>query len=348
MNGLAVCAALFLLLFAVAAPDAPWDSKPAWLSDDPYFVPVDMSLADDGFHDGWPVHAETWYFEALFDGGSNMSMVFIVSLLSLPDGCTGVAMAGLHLYQDGRLAALERVMTTSYTAASDRPRITLQGETVIEGTVNEAGNLCYRIDFQRNDSGVALQFVNQTQGWMGDLGRGWWLAVPELGVTGTVTVDGATAAVTGTGYHDHNVFSLLSPLLEQGYLDGKMTAEHFSLVWGHIMESRTRTHSFAVVSEHGDYLALGPDAVDISFSSYVWDNGSRIPTVCTIIVHDEADGLAGRIWMNATAVHHIRLPLLRYWRLHVDVEGWLSSPSHHAAIGEQGMMEYMRYPEKTA
>ena len=160
---------------------------------------------------------------------------------------------------------------------------------------------------------------------------------------GTMTIDGQSHAVTGTGYHDHNIFSLLNPLLEHGYLDGKMTSKQFSLVWGYILESRLKTHSFAIVSEDGGYLGLGPDAVDISFSSYTLDNRTCIPTKCTIHIDDPAHDISATIWMNATAMHHIQLPLLNYWRYHVEVTGWLRSPSHHEVLDGQGMMEYMLY-----
>ncbi|MGC9307606.1 MAG: hypothetical protein ACP5FL_02380 [Thermoplasmatota archaeon] len=349
MKGLVVLLALLLLVPAVAVPDASMQTEQSvqqfWMppgdeSADPYFMPGDMSLEDDGFHEERGLHAETWYYEALFDG---RSMVFIVSVLSLPDGRTGMAMAGLYLYRQGQLIATERHTTASFTAALNRPYITLDDTPVIEGDLDQEGDLVYDVSFTRNGIGVELRFVNQSKGWMGDMGRGWWLAVPELQVTGTMTLDGRSHAVTGTGYHDHNVFSLLNPLLERGYLDGKMTAVQFSLVWGHILESRLKTHSFAIVSEDGGYLGLGPDAVDISFASYTWDNGTRIPTTCTITIDDPTHGITGTIWMNATAMHHIRLPLLRYWRYHVEVTGWLQSPSHHEVLDERGMMEYMLY-----
>ncbi|MBS3772961.1 MAG: hypothetical protein KGY55_02030 [Candidatus Thermoplasmatota archaeon] len=348
MKDVAVLLAFVLLLPAVALPydmGQPASSmacpRPAWTGTDPYFVPGDMTLADDGFHEERMLHVETWYYEALFDG--SQSMVFIVTVLSRSDGHTGMAMAGLYLYRHGRLVAAERLITASFTASFDRPSVMLRDQHMVDGYLGREGHLVYDLLFEHNGTGIALHCVNQTRGWMGDMGRGWWLAVPELQITGIVTMDGQSHTVTGTGYHDHNVFSLLNPLLEHGYLDGKMTSEHFSLVWGHILERRTRAHSFAVVSENGDYHPLGPDDVDLTFSSYVWDNGSRIPTVCTLIIHDVEHDITGTIWMNATTMHHIRLPLLRYWRYHVRVTGWLSSPTHHEAIDARGMMEYMRY-----
>ncbi|MFO8133805.1 MAG: hypothetical protein R6U10_07760 [Thermoplasmatota archaeon] len=348
MKGMAVLLALVLLSPAVALPydmehpaSSTPSSRPLRTGADPYFVPRDMTLADDGFHRERPLHAETWYYEALLDG--NRSMVFIVTVLSRPDGHTGLAMAGLYHYRQGQLVATERHATARFKAAFDRPHITLDDVPVVDGRLDAHGRLVYTVAFEHNGTGIALRFVNQTRGWMGDMGRGWWLAVPELQVTGAVTLDGRSHRVTGTGYHDHNVFSLLNPLLEHGYLDGKMISEHFSLVWGYIMERRTLAHSLAVASEHGDYHPIDSDALGLTFSAHIWDNGSRIPTICTISIHDREHGIRGKIWMNATAVHHIRLPLLRYWRYHVRVTGWLSSPTHHEAIDTRGMMEYMRY-----
>lgn len=351
MKGMVVLLALMVLLPAVAAPrtllrldkseEPLMGNQPARAGPDPYFMPENMTLEDDGFHEERWLHAETWYYEGLLDG--NLSVVFIVTLLSLPDGRTGMALAGLYLYRQGRLVVREWLATPSFAASLDGPHITLDGTPVIDGYVNEEGDLVYDVGFEQNGISMALTFVNRTRGWMGDLGRGWWLAVPELQVTGAIILGDSTYAVRGTGYHDHNVFSLLNPLLERGYLDGKMASDSFSLVWGYIMESCRRTHRFAVLSEGGGYLGMGPEDIDISFSSYVYDNGSRIPTACTISIHDEAHHLAGELRMAATAMHHIRLPLLRYWRYHVEVTGWLHHPSRDETINERGIMEYMLY-----
>lgn len=307
--------------------------------DDPYFVPRDMTLEDDGFGAGLPVHLETWYFEALLD--HHQSVVFIVTVVAGGAGERGLCLTGLYVYEEGEILAAERVATTSFQVSARWPRLIVENRRVCDAYVTPQGDMAYRISFSLPDWGLSLTMVNQSRGWQGEMGRGWWLAVPVLAVNGTLTVAGKEVEVRGTGYHDHNRFSLLTPLVEYGYMDGKVVSNGVSLVWGYIMHTPWKASAFAIISQRGDYRPLYPPRLQMEFDRYVVDHGWRIPTACRLQYADEEVRMA--VNMTATQFHHIRLPGLRYWRYHVETEGYLACSSGRLVIEERGMMERMQY-----
>jgi len=306
---------------------------------DPYFIPKDMALDDDGFGAGLPLHVETWYYEALFS--NNWSTVFIVTVLAGGSGYRGLALMGLYFYNNGLLIAAERIATRSIMLSALGPDCLINDQQVVTADTTSEGKLRYEIAVQIKDYRLELIMINQTKGWQGNMGLGWWLAVPQLAVWGNLTVDGEEIRVTGTGYHDHNRFAIATPLIEYGYMDGKMAGDGFSLVWGNIMQTPSSANPFAIYSEGGNYHALYPPVLNLTFDGYVYDHGKYIPTICRLQTSD--DVLAMSVNMTASAHHHIRLPGMRYWRYHVNVEGHIYSPLQKLIVDERGMMERMQY-----
>jgi len=336
-----LCVLCIFLLALVPLPktvSSEWRSGDG-ISNDPYFVPKDMALCDDGFGDGLFLHVETWYYEALFS--NNWSAVFIVTVLAGGSGDRGLALVGLYFYEHGILIATERFATRSFMLSSLGPDCTINNQQVVTADTTSEGKLQYKIAIQVNDYRLELIMINQTKGWQGDMGLGWWLAVPRLAVQGNLTVDGEDIKVTGTGYHDHNRFAIATPLIEYGYMDGKMAGNGFSLVWGDIMQTPSRTNSFAIYSEGGNYRAVYPPALNLTFDGYIYDKGQYIPTICRLQFSD--DLLAMSVNMTAIAQHNIRLPGMSYWRYHVNVEGHIYSSLQELIVTERGMMERMQY-----
>jgi len=66
------------------------------------------------------LHAETWYFEGMFNNG--YSMVFIITLFS-SDGNTGIALEGLYIYREGHLEITERKSSFSFDASDEIPLV---------------------------------------------------------------------------------------------------------------------------------------------------------------------------------------------------------------------------------
>ena len=301
------------------------------------FTPENISLDDDAFHADMPLHTETWYFECM---SGNFSIVFITTVLS-QDGNRGAAMAGLYIYRDGHMEVMERMPSFSFSASDKMPLVQISGSTVIRGFM-EGGHMIYNVSFEANGRGISLQFVNDTEGWQGAAGMGWWLAVPGFHVSGIMKIDGKQIIVDGTGYHDHNVFSLSTPAAERGYMDGKILRGRFSIVWGYLMHNILDADSFVILSEDGSYTAVSPDSTEMKFSSYTYDMG-WIPTEVFISINDSKNGIFANLHITTLDFHHIRLPFLRYWRYHVRVEGEVITPSHREKIDETDIMERMIY-----
>lgn len=304
------------------------------------FAPENMSIEDDAFHSKLPLHAETWYFEGIFNNG--YSMVFIITLFS-SDGNTGLALEGLYIYREGHLEITEKKSSFSFNASDEKPLIKISGSTVMEGAADRNGNLFYNISFEAGENGVELYFINQTRGWQGEMGAGWWLAVPELHVTGKMRLNGNEISVEGKGYHDHNIFSLLTPLTERGYLDGKILHGSISIVWGYIMHSIWDADAFAILSENGNYTVISPGSMKIKFSSYIYDHGRKIPTEVFISINDNKNAIFAELHITSIDFHIIRLPFIHYWRYHVRVEGKIRTEEGDKDIDEIDIMEQMLY-----
>jgi hypothetical protein len=306
---------------------------------EPYFIPKDMTLGDDGFGADLPLHLETWYYEAIFS--NNWSAVLIITVLAGGMCQQGLALVGLYCYNQGLLITAERTVTREFTVSVAGPECTINNHQIITANTMANGLIRYQIAAQMNKCQLNIIMINQTRGWQGDMGKGWWLAVPRLAVEGILVVGEQEMAVTGTGYHDHNRFALVTPIMEYGYMDGKMSGHDFSLVWGYIMHSSCTASSFMIYSEDGAYRALYPPLLNIELDDYVYDHGQNIPTICRLQFSDNE--LTISMTMRGVTFHHIRLPGLRYWRYHVDVKGYLDTPLHKITINEQGMMERMQY-----
>ena len=304
-----------------------------------FFIPENITLCDDAFH-GIPLHPETWYAEAFFN--NSYSIVFIITIFSTYRG--GMALTGLYLYLNGSLECEERTWTLypNYEYARDRPMVSIQGETLLEGWQDENGQIIYRINFENNKYGIHLTLRNETQGWQGKMGRGWWLAIPELEVKGILTLGDKHLSVTGKGYHDHNIFDLRSPLEEQGYSDGKFQCHNLSLVWGKILHKPWDTDVLAIVSNTGSFMSIPQETLTIRETAHIYDHGYNIPTEISIIIR-QGEKINVSLIMAADNFHHIRLPFLHYWRYHVHVSGMIILEGKEHTIDNQGIMEFMRY-----
>lgn len=306
---------------------------------DEFFTPEDITLEDDAFH-VFPIHVEDWYYEAFFN--NNYSIVLIVTILS--NGAMGIALTGFYIYNNGHLEYTDRIVTLSpfFSVSEKKPLIKIFGEEIINGDIDEMGNLCYAISFEKDGYGLSLTFINETKGWKGKMGRGWWLAVPRGKVEGNLILGGEVVDVTGRGYHDHNIFLLSTPLLERGYIDGKLLDDSFSIVWGNIFHTRWHNDTFAIISNDGRYFSIPQEKIVLREDSYTYDHGRFIPTE-VYFSFNISDEIRGFLHMKAEDFHHIRLPFLRYWRYHVIVEGKVKIGKDEKEIKNRDMMELMTY-----
>lgn len=304
-----------------------------------FFIPGNITLGDDAFH-GEAFHPETWYAEAFFN--NSYSMVFIVTIFPTYRG--GMALTGFYLYRNGILEYEERTWTLSpnYESSQDTPLVSIKGEMLLEGWLGENGQITYRLRFEKNKHGIHLIMRNETRGWQGKMGKGWWLAIPELKVEGVLILGDEHLPVEGKGYHDHNIFDLRSPLMEQGYSDGKFQCQNLSLVWGKILHKPGDTDVLAIVSNNGSFMPVPQETLTIHETAKIFDHGYHIPTKVSIII-SLGEKINVSLIMAADNFHHIRLPFLHYWRYHVHVSGKVILEGNEHTIETVGIMEFMRY-----
>lgn len=316
--------------------DVPLDDDLAII--DKFFVPENITLEDDAFH-VYPMHVETWYYECFFN--NDYSMVFIVTVLS--NGKIGLALTGLYIYRNGHLEYVGRVVTPSpfFSVSTEKPLIKISGKEIINGYIDETGNISYIISFKNDGYGIFLSFVNETRGWKGRMSKGWWLAVPKCKVRGNITIKNDVMEVEGEGYHDHNIFPLYTPLIERGYIDGKLLGNSFSIVWGKIYHNRWNNDTFAVISKNGKYISIPQEDISIKEKSFIYSHGRFIPTEVNFSFN--ISDVKGFLNMRAKDFHHIRLPFLWYWRYHVITTGRIRIGENEIMINEMEMMELMIY-----
>ncbi|KAA0001664.1 MAG: hypothetical protein FE048_05085 [Thermoplasmata archaeon] len=336
-----VVAIVLLLLFPLLPAEkmnVPLEKNVPTIVDE-FFTPENITLKDDAFH-VFPLHVETWYYEAFFN--NNYSMVFITTVLS--NGKIGLTLTGFYIYRNGHLEYKDRVITPSpfFFVSTEKPLIKIFGKEIINGDIDVEGNLFYIISFKKNGYGISLTFINETKGWKGNMSRGWWLAVPQCKVMGNLIIKDEIIRVEGEGYHDHNIFPLFTPLVERGYIDGKLIQGSFSIVWGKIFHTRWHNDTFAVISKKGKYISIPQKDITIKEYSYIYDHGRFIPTKVNFSFNTSNE-MEGFLHMKAEDFHHIRLPFLWYWRYHVIVKGRVKIGKDEMEINKREMMELMIY-----
>ena len=257
----------------------------------------DMSIEDDAFHDELPFHIETWYFEAI---SGNESMVFMITLIGKM-----AAMIGIQFYEKGMPLYDGRKIYFSFNASNKIPYIAINGKEIMKCVEN--GKLFYKISYSSENISFNLFFQNRTIGWKSKK----WIAIPNMKANGSILFQGMEYKMNGKGYHDHNIFYIWQPFVERGYMDGKVILENVSLFWARLMRNAFIHEDFVIYS-NSSYHVLN---ATIKFKSYKINNGHLIPTSFKI----HGDGI--NLTINATAIHFISLPFIKYWRYHVYSKG---------------------------
>jgi hypothetical protein len=139
---------------------------------------------------------EWWYFDGQTDDGTAFQIHFQAPAADYIDPRPSVM---IHLKRpDGTIAAGEAFVPMDQYRASTRTCDVTIGENTVTGDLQT-----YRLHIAAGDLAADLIYHSQTPAWA-PKARGWFVAVPYGTFQGTVTYDGKTIEVSGTGYHDHN------------------------------------------------------------------------------------------------------------------------------------------------
>ncbi|HVQ01049.1 MAG TPA: hypothetical protein VMT57_06000, partial [Candidatus Thermoplasmatota archaeon] len=162
-----------------------------------------ICLQDDAVHAPKMFgNVETWYFDAIFDNGYSMACVVNVMRFLR----TGLVLSGVFLYKDTNLIKWVRARTllNHFQGSQERPQIILRGKTVIDTEPSQnPKKWTYHVALGDAQDKVDLHLTKNREGWRGTHVIGDWLVAPRLDVKGTLTIEGTTVNVIGSGYHDH-------------------------------------------------------------------------------------------------------------------------------------------------
>jgi len=312
----------------------------------PMFSPLqDVALRDDAFHGrGIRPYAEWWYFDAELDQGYSLTLgVKVFNIL----GRGGVNIR-VDLYHEG-LLILESQQTSpmkQFYTSTTIPMVAIGRQEIFYGSHNPvSGHYEYNLSYATGQSALSLHFVGCTQGWKRQQKAGDWWAVmlPRATVTGTLTMNGTTIEVSGTGYHDHTWGVHPRVALNYGWFWGTFSSANYSATWAMTFPIRLARRPMMVVSEKdGGYFDIPPQSIWFSAKQLRLDHLRLIPmflNTATMI-----DKVFLSVNMRVESVDHARLlGVIEYWRYHVNCSGWIMMHGQMEIVEGVFIAEYLRF-----
>lgn len=170
-----------------------------------------IQIAEDGMRtDGGAGTFEWWYFDGHLKDGAKLVIVFFTKPMTEQDGPLNPFVT-IHLdYPDGR--RIERSLQArpeDFRASKEQCDVRI-GPHYFRGDLKN-----YEIKAEIEDVRVDLKLESQVEPFRPATGHflfgtdedryfAWLAAVPRGKISGSLTIDGETRTLTGSGYHDHN------------------------------------------------------------------------------------------------------------------------------------------------
>jgi CrtC N-terminal lipocalin domain len=252
---------------------------------------------EDGFRTdpGGPGTFEWWYFDAVLEDGSTLVINFMVKDIRGGGGISQPARPVVTFEldrPDGVHVERQFHADSDFAFAADRCDVRVGANTF-------AGDLhAYRIRIDIDGVAADVTLTGEVPAWRPETGHivfgedephlfAWLPSVPQGSVTATLTVDGETRTLSGTGYHDHNWGDTDMPrLIHHWYwaraqagdycvIASNITAEHryglaempiFLLARdGKILADDSRIVRFRAADEHPDPVTGKPVAFTTTY-----------------------------------------------------------------------------------
>jgi hypothetical protein len=216
-------------------------------------VKGDVAAWEDGFRTrpGGPGTFEWWYFDAVLDDGSTLVINFMVKDIRGAGGITQPPKPVVTFELD-RLDGthVERALHAhdDFAFASDRCDVRV-GSNTFEGDLHT-----YRIHLDIEGVTADVTLTGQVSSWRPETGHilfgdhqphlfAWLPSVPQGTVRATLTVDGETRTLTGTGYHDHNWGDAEMPQLIHHWYWARAEAGDYCVIASNITAERKYGHT---------------------------------------------------------------------------------------------------------
>jgi hypothetical protein len=242
-------------------------------------------LKENGQHDATPRGTfEHWYFDARLDDGH-----IVVGFLQTSELITKRPGVELHVYRpDGTRLEIRKPYPKAACRASDERCDVRVGHNFAHVVEDPDGGLPKHVVHLEED-GIRfdLAFQSTVEPWQPGGGRttfgpkdffAWVVPAPRADVTGTVTIEGQTMEVHGTGYHDHNWGIGFMPRIVGRWYWGRIYAEDFTLVYATIglNEKRFGPESWItpLMLAHGEKVVLSTGEVTMDVGRPVFNTAA--------------------------------------------------------------------------
>jgi len=223
------------------------------------------------------------------------------------------------------------------------PHITIKGKQVIhlEEIDDTTQHWTYKLSMGDANNSVNLRCKQTTKSWKGTTFLGKWLVVPHFDIEGAIYIDGKQVNVSGTGYHDHNLYPLYAPFKIQGYHFGKFAINSINITWAQVSKKRQHDELLVVVNTDGKYGLINANNIHFNIDKYMNYKGNLIPKNGSLEI--QSDALKLQTNMEVVNLHHINMPTLNYWRYHLRYTGTLFYKNKSSSFDVVDISEYMRF-----
>ena len=170
--------------------------------------PTQISQKEDALHtNGKFGEYEWWYFDAKLEDGSSLVIVFYSQPVTASNFSYAPSMT-FSLTKDGQHFFDSKGFAYKDCSFSRETCNIKLGESTFEGDLKD-----YKIHYQTERVVADVTLCSSTPSWRPQSGHflfdekdyfAWLPSVPEGEVEVTLTIDGKTQTLKGTGYHDHN------------------------------------------------------------------------------------------------------------------------------------------------
>jgi hypothetical protein len=266
----------------------------------------EIAVWEDGFRTrpGGPGTFEWWYFDAVLEDGSTLVINFMVKDIRGGGGIKQPAspMVTFELDRpDG--THVERALHShdNFGFATDRCDVQVGPNTF-------AGDLhTYQIHVDIDGVVADVTLIGHVPPWRPETGHilfgddhphlfAWLPAVPQGTVQATLSVDGETRTLTGTGYHDHNWGDAAMPQLIHHWYWARAEAGGYSVIASDIIAERKYGYAeipIFLLAKDGKIVADDSSLVRFSKSGEQPDPVTGKPVADTTIYDYDATGDGG-------------------------------------------------------
>jgi len=255
---------------------------------------------EDGMRtDGGKGSYEWWYFDAHLDNGAKLVIVFMTkSFIAVNRGLFPLVTLqydtpeGRHYEETLELPAAQfsaakdccdvRVGDNRFAGDLSRYTIRVSGKTVQAEVMLEG-----RIRSWRPGAGHIF-FGDRDEHYFA-----WLPAVPEGCVAAEITVEGQTAHISGTGYHDHNWGNISMPKLMNHWYWGRARIGEYTAITSYITaEKKYGYQTFPIFMLAKDGEVIADNALEyLTFSAEDEYTDAETQKPChNLLVYDYDDG----------------------------------------------------------